>query len=179
MSILFLTIFGFVVVFLFIRTLEFVSIRKTPLYQSASGVVTHKVFVDRTTSLQQQFRETCRDHYIDMNAIRALPNYETRSGYVKVYFFKFNTKVSYPQLEEWCQQSGFAFADLHTLVAVNVDSISFGNEHPNTTMWKTSSGRYYHALFTRTHPRCPLYVRESSEADLDSDRWWFACVRCS
>jgi len=138
-----------------------------------SDMIVRRVRVDRTRTPQEALDATGRRQYTNRNVVAAMPHGDGEE--VEVFFFNLGHYVSDDKLEEEFALRGFVAADPYTLAAVNEADPAFADDHPNTTHWKVSSGKWCYAVFNRWSDERRVFVHR---VVYDwRGPWWFAGLR--
>lgn len=140
--------------------------------EAVSNMITRRVTVDRTPSLQAMLNDLGRTQYVDGDVVKTMPRGEGDEA--EVVFFKLNRWISDDDLEKEYELRGCKPTDPYSLAAVNKADPAFADEHPNATHWKDANGKWCYAAFNRWYDERGVSVdRHRSKWN---DYWWFAGV---
>ena len=143
-----------------------------------SNLIVRIISVNRSQTPEQALTATGRKQYVTAGIVAAMP--KGTGAEAKVIFFKpdksaydKNGWISDDDLEKQYALRGLIPSDAYSLAAVNEADPAFGDEHPNTTHWKDSSGKWCYAAFDRWGADGRRVLVDRSVSGWD-DYWWFA-----
>ncbi|MEK7579848.1 MAG: hypothetical protein AAB469_01495 [Patescibacteria group bacterium] len=143
-----------------------------------NNLIVRYVKVDRTKTPEQMLEATGRRQYTDADVVKAMPRGDGDEG--EVFFFKLDLSsrgghISNDDMEKEYELRGLKPADPYKLSQVNVDDPAFADEHPNSTHWKDTNGRWCFALFHQWDGRRRVRVYRGAYGW--NAYWWFAGLR--
>ena len=143
-----------------------------------SNLIVRIISVNRSQTPEQALTATGRKQYVTAEVVAAMP--KGTGAEAKVIFFKpdksaydKNGWISDDDLEKQYALRGLIPSDAYSLAAVNEADPAFGDEHPNTTHWKDSSGKWCYAAFNRWNDGERTVDVDRNDRDWN-DSWWFA-----
>ena len=142
--------------------------------EAISNLIVRCIGVNRNRMPQGAIGATGRMQYTDGTVVNAMPRGEGEEA--EVVFFKLGHYVSDNDLEKEYALRGLVPIDPYSLSAVNEADPAFADEHPNSTHWKDSGGRWCYVAFDRWDVGGRSVSVRRSGSDWRGS-WWFAGLR--
>lgn len=146
-----------------------------------TDMIVRCVSVNRALTPQQVLDATGRKKYVNTEVVASMPKGEGEKA--ELVFFKpdssaydENGLISDDDLEKQFESHGLKPCDPYSLAAYNAENPAFADEHPNSTHWKDSEGKWCYAAFSRWGG-AERVVRVHRGDGGWNVRWWFAGLR--
>lgn len=150
------------------------------LAEAVSKMLVRQVTINHSRTPEEAIKATGRREYVNAAVVKAMPKGEGVDA--TVYFFKpspdaydENGLISDDAVEKEFEMRGLKLADPYSLAAVNEADPTFADEHPNSTHWKDTAGKWCFATFDRWDVERGVDVGQNGRDW--GGRWWFAGVR--